>query len=215
MRCENCGTEVGAAGHRCPYGRQVSVGSVETFGEASRRVIRFAVIFGVVVLAVVGLSYVRLTALRDGSVDPSSVGTVAGFAVSTMVIGFIGWVGILGLLVSAIVWIVSAHRLTPSGPGAIGYAALVGFVVLFGLSYVLPAQLPTLALAGAVELVMRLGGLAVLIGGVVLVRTRLQASTGRNIPGGRQPIVTREDWDASQWDPEVLGDIERRRTVED
>jgi hypothetical protein len=63
--------------------------------------------------------------------------------------------------------------------------------------------------------VMRLGGLAVLIGGVVIVRTRLQASTGRKIPAGRQPIVTSDDWDASQWDPEVLRDIEQRRTIED
>ena len=214
MRCENCGTEVGATGHRCPYGRQVSVGSVETFAEAGRRVTRFAVVFAVAVLAVAGLSFAGLTAIRSGSVDPSSVGTLAGFALTTMVIGFIGWVGLLGLLVSTVVWIVSAHRITPRGPGAIGYGALVGFALLCGLSYVLPSRIPVLALAGATELVLRLGGLAVLFVGVMLVRTRLQVATGREIPAGRQPIVTRDDWDASQWDPEVQHDIERRRTAE-
>jgi hypothetical protein len=193
----------------------VSVGSVETFAQASRRVIRFAVTFAVVVLAVVGLSVARLTMARSDSTDPSSVGTQASFALSTMVIGFVGWVGILGLVVSTTVWIISAHRLTPRGPGAIGYGAMVGFAVLFGLSYVLPSRIPTLALAGAAELMMRLGGLAVLIGGVMLVRTRLQASTGRQIPAGRQTIVTSDDWDASQWDPEIQRDIEQRRTVED
>jgi hypothetical protein len=210
MRCENCGTEVGATGHRCPYGRQASVGLVETFGEASRRVIRFAVVFAVVVLAVVGVSYARLTALQSDSVEAT-----AGFAVTTLVLGFIGWVGILGLLISTIVWIVSAHRLTPHGPGAIGYSALVGFMALFALSYALPLHLPTLALAGAAELALRLGGLALLIGGVLLVRSRLQLSTGRPIPAARQPIVTRDDWNAHQWDPEVQRDIEQRRTVED
>jgi hypothetical protein len=193
----------------------VSVGSVETFAQAGQRVIRFAVIFAIVVLAMTGLAVAGLTAIRGGAVDPSAVGTQAGFALTTMVLGFIGWIGILGLLVSTIVWIVSAHRLRPGGPGAIGYGALVGFAVLIGLSYVLPSRMPTLALAGAMELVMRLGGLAVLIGGVVIVRTRLQASTGRKIPAGRQPIVTSDDWDASQWDPEVLRDIEQRRTIED
>jgi hypothetical protein len=212
MRCENCGTEVGATDHRCPYGRQVSVGSVETFAEADRRVIRFSVIFAVVILAVVGLSYARLTAIRD---DSPSVETQAGFALSTMVLGFIGWVGILGLLVSTIVWIISAHRLTPRGPGAIGYGALAGATALFTLSYVLPSQIPALALASVTALAMRIGSLVVLIGGVMLVRTRLQASTGREIPAGRQTILTREDWDASQWDPEVQRDIERRRTVEE
>jgi hypothetical protein len=54
-----------------------------------------------------------------------------------------------------------------------------------------------------------------LIGGVALVRTRLQASTGREIRAGRQPMVSRDDWDAAQWDPEVQRDIERRRTAED
>jgi hypothetical protein len=210
MRCENCGTEVGAAGHRCPYGRQVSVGAVETFGEASRRVIRFAVTFAVVVLAVVAVSYARLTAIRGDSVE-----TRAGFALTTLALGFIGWVGILGMLVSTVVWIVSAHRLTRRGPGVVGYGALAGFLVLFSLSYLLPSRLPTLALTGAAELVLRLGGLAVLIGGVLLVRTRLQVSTGRAIPATRPPIVSRDDWNASQWDPEVQRDIAQRRAVED
>src|SRR4051812_47155788 len=66
MRCENCGTEVGAAGHRCPYGRQVSVGTVETFVQASRRVIRFAMMIAVAVLAVTGLGFAGLTAIRGG-----------------------------------------------------------------------------------------------------------------------------------------------------
>jgi hypothetical protein len=51
---------------------------------------------------------------------------------------------------------------------------------------------------------------------VVVVRSQARRETGLEIAARRRTMqVSTDDWNASKWDPEVLGDIERRRGSED
>jgi drug/metabolite transporter (DMT)-like permease len=188
----------------------------ETFALASRRVIRFAVGYAFVVVAISALGLAGYAAIRSGAADPNSVGTQASVAIGTTLTGLIGLVCVIGLLVSAIVWIVSAHRLRPSGPGVVGYLAMALCLVLIGLAYVIPARVSSLTGSVVVEAVMRIAAVAVLIVAVVLVRSGVRAETGLDIPNTRRTMrVSSDDWNASKWDPEVLGEIDRRRGSED
>ncbi|MDI6101548.1 hypothetical protein QLQ12_23290 [Actinoplanes sp. NEAU-A12] len=178
--------------------------NLETFSLATRRVIRFSVAFLALSVLVALLVVAGVSALRSGAVDPMAPGTQASFLVTSLVVNLVTWVCVIGLLISTIVWIVSAHRVSPTGPGAAGYGGLFVTLLLITLSYVLP--IADLAGAG-----LRLGGWVALIFGVVGARARIRRETGRSDLGGRhRSIVTGDDWDASRWDPEVHRDIERR-----
>jgi hypothetical protein len=89
-------------------------------------------------------------------------------------------------------------------------------LLLVGLAYVVPAQMATVDGAVATETAMRVGGIAALIAGVVVVRSRIRRATGLALSGGRPTMqVSSDDWNASRWDPDVLDDIERRRGSQD
>lgn len=179
-------------------------GNLETFSLATRRVIRFSVAFLIISVLAAVLVVTGVSVLRSGAVDPMSSGTRASFLLTGLAVGLVTWVCVIGLLVSTIVWIVSAHRVSPTGPGAAGYGGLFVTLMLITMSYVLPIS----DLAGAG---LRLGGWAALIFGVVGTRARIRRETGRpDLGGRRRSIVTSDDWDASKWDPEVHQDIERR-----
>ncbi|BEL12400.1 hypothetical protein Q0Z83_105910 [Actinoplanes sichuanensis] len=179
-------------------------GNLETFGLATRRVIRFSIGFLVIVLITAGFVLAGTNAVQRGTVDLSYPGTQAGLVLAMSALGLLTWVCLVGLLISTIVWIVSAHKVSPTGPGAAGYGGLFATLMLFSLSYLLPLTL----LAGAG---LRLLGWAALIAGVVLTRARIRRETGRPDLGGRpRTILSSDDWDASKWDPEVHRDIERR-----
>ncbi|GAA4599230.1 hypothetical protein BJY16_003001 [Actinoplanes octamycinicus] len=179
-------------------------GHLETFALATRRVIRFSVGYLVVSMLTTVLVLAGVAALRDGAADPLSVGTRATVAISSLILGSAVLVCVIGLLISTIVWVVSAHRVTPTGPGITGYGGLLAAVLLILLSQLLTA--PALVL-GALQLA---AWVALLIG-VLTTRSRVRRQTGRTDLGGRRkPTVTSDDWDTSQWDPELLDDIERR-----
>lgn len=179
-------------------------GNLETFSLATRRVIRFSIAFLVVSLVAALLVLAGVSVLRSGAVDPLAPGTRASFVLTALVVGLLTWICVAGLLISTIVWIVSAHKVSPTGPGAAGYGGLFATLMLITLSYVLPV--PDLIGAG-----LRLGAWAALIIGVVAARSRIRRETGRRDLGGRnRSLVTTDDWDASRWDPEVHRDIERR-----
>jgi hypothetical protein len=184
----------------------------ETFAVASRRVIHFGAVYAFVVVAVAALGLAGYAAIRSGAADPTSVGTQASVLLGTTVTGLIGLVCILGLVVSTIVWIVNVHRLRPDGPGVVGYLAMALCLLMVGLAYVLPARVPSLDGAVQLEAAQRIGGIAVLIAGVVVVRSAVRRETGLEIPARLRTMrVSSDDWNASKWDPEVLDDIERRR----
>jgi apolipoprotein N-acyltransferase len=204
------GTDNGGAGRRPPGGAE------ETFGVASRRVIRFGVVYALVVFAVAALGLAGYAAISSGAADPTSVGTQASVLLGSAVTGLVGLVCAIGLVISTIVWIVSAHRVRPEGPGVIGYVAMTVCLLLVGLAYVVPAQMATVDGAVATETAMRVGGIAALIAGVVVVRSRIRRATGLALSGGRPTMqVSSDDWNASRWDPDVLDDIERRRGSQD
>ncbi len=179
-------------------------GHLETFALATRRVIRFSVGYLVVSALTTVLVLAGVAALRSGAADPLSLGTRATFAISDLILGSAMLVCVIGLLISTIVWVVSAHKATPAGPGASGYGGLLLALLLIVLSHLLTA--PALVLGA-----LQLGAWAALITGVVTTRSRIRRRTGRPDLGGRRlPTVTSDDWDASRWDPEVQLDIERR-----
>jgi hypothetical protein len=188
----------------------------ETFAVASRRVIRFGAVYALVVIAVAALGLAGYAAISSGAADPTSVGTQASVLLGTTITVLIGLVCVIGLLVSMIVWIVSVHRLRPAGPGIAGYAAMTISLLLVGLAYVIPSHVASLDGAVVTEAGMRVVAIAALITGVVVVRSQVRRETGLEIASRHRTMrVSTDDWNASKWDPEVLGEIERRRGTED
>ena len=179
-------------------------GNLETFSLATRRVIRFGVVYLVVVTLATALLLTVARRLADGAVDPTVAGTEAWLTISLLIVNLVLFVCIVGLVVSTIVWIVSAHRVRPTGPGGAGYAGLFLAVVLIALPNVL-------ALPAVPEAAMSLAGWGALLAGVLATRAKVRRETGRPDLGGRPSTILRsDDWDASKWDPEVHRDIERR-----
>ncbi|MFY1693468.1 hypothetical protein [Plantactinospora sp. WMMB782] len=183
--------------------------SADTFSLASRRVVRFSVVYAVVVATVNALGAAGFATIRGGAAQPTELNgsalIVAAFG------GLVALVCLLGLLISTVVWIVSAHRLTPAGPGLAGYGGLVLCLLLVASAFVLPLRMPTVGGAVAVDAGLRIGGVLVLVGGVLLARAQIRRRSGQPTLAGRPALVSTDDWDASKWDPEVLRDIERRR----
>lgn len=187
--------------------------SAETFSLASRRLIRYSEAYAVLVVIVNGLGLFGLTEFTSGAGNPTLMSSQTTLAVIGTVAGFASLVCAFGLLISTVVWIISAHKERPSGPSFAGYGALVVCIALIAFAYVFPEDVSTGTAAAATELTMRVVGAVVLILGVRSVRSGISRRTGQPMRPSTS-MVTTEDWDASQWDPEVLRDIERRRQPE-
>jgi hypothetical protein len=184
----------------------------ETFTLASRRVIRFGAVYAFVVVATAALGLAGYAAIHSGAADPASVGTQASVLLGATITGLVDLVCRMVLIVSTIVWIVSAHRLRPAGPGILGYLAMTAFLLLVGLTYLLPVRVSSVNGSIVVQAALDVAGIVILIAGVILVRSRIRTETGLEIPSRHRTMqVSSDDWNASKWDPEVLGDIERRR----
>jgi hypothetical protein len=213
VRCETCGAPLDRAGegHFCRPGREAPNDLAATFTLAGRRVVRFSVAYALIVVLASLLGLAGYTAIRSGAADPAAVGTQASVLIGGAVAGLVSLVCVVGLLISAVVWLVSAHRLLDAGPGLAGYGGLAACAVLIALAYALPTRMATVGAAGATEAALRIGGVALLIAGVLRVRARARRETGLPLPSGKPPALTSDDWDASRWDPEVHRDIERRR----
>lgn len=213
MECEICGTSLERVGqaHTCRSGPAAPGPAAETFLLAARRVIRFGVVYAVVVLVTNALAVAGYSAVRGGLADPGAVGTQASVLIVGLISGFVALVCVLGLLISTVVWVLSAHRLTPAGPGIIGYGALAGCGALIVLGYVLPGQVATVDGAVVTQAALRIGAIVVLVAGVLWVRAQVRSGAGLPAPVERRTLITSDDWDASTWDPEVLRDIEGRR----
>jgi len=216
MRCEICETPLERPGqaHYCRTDRPVPSPSVDTFALASRRVVRFGVVYAVVVAMAGALSFGGYTAISSGAADPANLGTQASVLIGTMVAGLVGLVCVIGLLISTVVWLVSVHRLRAGGPGLIGYGGLAGAVLLIAVAYLLPGRMPTVSAAVAADVALRVGAVILLVAGVLQVRARVGRETGRAHLTGKPTLITSADWDASTWDPEVMRDIDRRRRTD-
>jgi hypothetical protein len=228
MRCDLCGTPLDRAGqgHYCRTGGPglspaaesfaLDTPAAQVFALSSRRVIRFGSVYAFLVAAGTALGLAGYSAIRSGAADPAAFGTQATVAVAGLIAGLIGLACLIGLLVSTVIWIISAHRLAAGGPGPAGYGGVAAFAVLSGLSYALPAAVPSLIPAVLAEATLRIGGLLALIAGVVATRRRVRVATGLPTLAARpQTLIKADDWDASKWDPDVHRDIERRRRAVD
>jgi hypothetical protein len=189
----------------------VQSSTADTFALASRRVVLFAAVYAGLVVVVNVLTLAGSAAIRGGLADPAAVGTQAGVVLLSTMGGLIGLLCLIVVLISVVVWAVSAHRLAAGGPGLVGYGGLAVWAVLMALTFVLPYRMPTVATIVATDLALRLTGPAVLAASVLAVRARLRRETGEATLAARPPLITTDDWDASRWDPEVHRDIERRR----
>jgi hypothetical protein len=186
-------------------------GPADTFGLAGRRVVRFGVVYAATVAILNVLALAGYAAIRGGAADPAQVGTQASVLLGGLVVGLILLICGLSLLISTVVWIVSAHRLRPAGPGLTGYGGLAVCVLLTALGSVLPGQVSSVNAAAAVESALRIGGAVALVAGVLLTRAGIRRETGHPIPAPGRTLITSDDWDASKWDPQVQRDIDRRR----
>ncbi|GAA3454515.1 hypothetical protein [Dactylosporangium matsuzakiense] len=177
---------------------------------ACRRVVTFAVLFAV--MAVIAALYVQILAGRPAELVARSV-VVFGLAISLIGLG-----ATLGVLITVVFWGVQAVRLAnrhgAPGMGPLGFWGAGGFVLLFGLSFLVSASPPAF---GAIRVLAA----AVLVAAIRYDRSWYAARIGAEQPysmvtGGdvRSPVAaqpTADDWNAGLWDPDVQRDIERRR----
>ncbi|GIE95319.1 hypothetical protein [Paractinoplanes rishiriensis] len=224
MRCDICGTPLDrpGQGHFCrtngagtsPAAQTFALAApaAQVFAQSSSRVIRSGAVYAVLVAAGTALGLAGYTAIRSGAADPAELSTQATVVIVGLVAGFIGLICLLVLLISTVTWVISAHRLAGGGPGPAGYGGVAAFVLLTGLSYVLPGAVPGLVPSVLTEAALRIGGLLLLIAGVVAAGRRVREVTGLPTLAARpQTLIQADDWDASKWDPDVHRDIERRR----
>jgi hypothetical protein len=187
---------------------------------ATRRVVWFTVAYAILVLAA--------TVFADRLANVPRPMQAHAVAIAGLIIGFIGLGVVLGLMISVAFWIWAAIGQTREhGAPAYGHLGFWGagaFVVLFALGYVVPGGV---YVAGA----LRVLGSALLIAGVLHTRAWLRQRSGdpdRPYAADRYSLVTggdpdsplaaqptAEDWNASQWDPDVLKEVERRRRNDD
>jgi hypothetical protein len=189
VRCQRCREVIDFPGqvHAC---RPPSA-TVPDLALATRRTIGSAVLFAASTAAASAMA----------AAAPAVRGSVAGVSwltIGTAVVGLIALGSLVGLIVSAAVWAVAAHRLTRvHGSPAYGHRGFWGLgsyaVALVASFLILPAALRT---AGTIALAAGMWH--------TLAWMRRQAGPGPE-PGEAG------DWDAGVWDPQVLDEIERRR----
>jgi hypothetical protein len=182
---------------------------------ATRRVVGFSVAFAVVGLAAAVFADTLATTSRPLQ-TPAVV--AAG-----LVIGLL-WLGVvLGIAITVPFWIWTAVKQTREhgapAYGHLGFWASGAFFVLFAAAYVVPGGVYASA-------AVRVLAAALLVAGVLHTRRwlRRRSDPDRPYAADRYSLVTggdtasplaaqptADDWNASQWDPDVLKEIERRR----
>ncbi|WP_426504875.1 hypothetical protein ACPPVO_45460 [Dactylosporangium sp. McL0621] len=187
------------------------------FYVATRRVVAFAVAYAVVITVAAAFVY------RYANI-PRTL-QARGIVIFVLVLGLIALGVVLGILITTVFWIYSSvkqsreHGMPPYGH--LGYYGIGAFFLLFVLAYGVPGLWVS---AG-----VRVLACALLIAGVLHTRNWLRARSapGRPYAADRYSIVTggdpvaplaaqptADDWNASQWDPSVQEEIERRRRRE-
>jgi hypothetical protein len=93
MRCEICGSprERPGQAHSCRTDRVVPEPEAANFALAARRVVRFGVVYAVLVALVSSLGVAGYAAVRSGVADPTTVGTQASVLLVRMISGLVGW----------------------------------------------------------------------------------------------------------------------------
>jgi len=185
------------------------------FYVATRRAVAFAVAFAVV--------QIGASAWAAWVANVPRTLQASGVIVTGVLLGLLELGVVLGVLITTVFWIYASVR--PSREhgrpayGHLGYYGIGAFFVLFLLGYLVPGGVWVTA-------AVRILGCALLVAGVVHSSRWLRARSDPDRPyaadhysmvtGGHPaaPLAAQpsaEDWDASQWDPAVQEDIERRR----
>ncbi|MET8043415.1 hypothetical protein ABZU25_21440 [Micromonospora sp. NPDC005215] len=227
MHCTKCGTELEkpGQGHTCRSSTPPPAPRTAGWDVATWCVVGFAILLALAAIAAAVLGSIPSDRARP---LPSGTGPGIGFALANVIL----LVAFIGLVVSGLIWGRGTRQLAEAhGSSGRSYTRHWGTRV-FSPCIVLSAAMAWLATdrtAPAVlfgQAALRTLGAAALIGGMLHSRARLlrliadvnRVVAGHYSPAAGQapawplsPTPTTEDWNAGQWDPDVLRDIEARR----
>lgn len=228
MHCPKCGTGLDhpGQGHTCRSSTPPPALRTAGWNVATWFVVGFGVLFALAAIAAAVLS----STLNDRArpLPPSGTGTAIGFVLANLILA----AAILGLVISGLIWGRGTRQLAEAhGSSGRSYSRHWGtrvFPACLAFSVAM-AWLATDRTAPAVlfgQAALRTLGAAALIGGVLHSRARvlrLIAQVDRVVAGHHSPVAgqdpawplsptpTSDDWNAGQWDPDVVRDIEARR----
>ncbi|GAB1689728.1 hypothetical protein KRM28CT15_15310 [Krasilnikovia sp. M28-CT-15] len=228
MHCTKCGTELErpGQGHTCRSSTPPPALRTTGWNVATGFVVGFGILFALAAIAAAVLG----STLNDQArpLPPSYTGTAIGLVLANLVL----LAAILGQVISGLIWARGTRQLAEAhgSPGR-SYSRHWGLRVYSSclVFSVALAWLATDRTAPAIlfsQATLRALGAAALIGGVLHSRARIlrliaqanRVGAGHYSPvaGGDpawplSPTPTSDDWNASQWDPDVLRDIESRR----
>jgi hypothetical protein len=228
LHCTRCGIELEhpGQGHNCRSSTPPPAPRTAGWDVAAWFVVGFAILFvlAAITTAVLG----SIPSGRARPLPPAGTGAAIGFVLANVIL----IVATLGLVISGVVWGRGARRLAEAhGSSGRPFSRHWGTRV-FSICIILSAATAWLAPDRTVPAVLfgqaalRTLGAVALLGGMLHSRARvlrLIAQVDRIVAGHYSPAAgqdrswplsptpTREDWNAGQWDPDVLRDIETRR----
>ncbi|WP_245665291.1 hypothetical protein [Actinoplanes subtropicus] len=186
----------------------------------------FGVLFALAAIAVALLG----SALNDQAapLPAAGTGTAIGFLLASLML----LAAVVGLVISGLIWARGTRQLAEAhGSSGRSYSRHWGtrvysFCLVLSVALTWPATDRTARAVLFTQAALRTLGAAALVGGVLHSRARilrLIAQANRDGAGHRSPVAggdpawplsptpTSDDWNAGQWDPDVLRDIEARR----
>ncbi|WP_018588724.1 hypothetical protein [Salinispora arenicola] len=228
MHCTRCGIELErpGQGHTCRSSPAPPALRTIGWNVATGFVVGFGILFALAAIAAAVLGSTLNGQARP--LPPSDTGTANGLVLANLIL----LAAIIGLVISGLIWARGTRQLAEAhGSSGRSYSRHWGVRVYSSCLFlsVALAWLATDRTAPAVlfsQAALRTLGAAALVGGVLHSRARIlrliaqanrvDAKHYSPVAGGDpawllSPTPTSDDWNASQWDPDVLRDIESRR----
>ncbi|MEH1168971.1 hypothetical protein V6V47_26665 [Micromonospora sp. CPCC 205539] len=228
MHCTKCGIDLENPdqGHTCRSSAPPPALRTAGWNVATWCVVGFAALFALAAIAAAILG--SSPSDRARPLSPSGTGAAIGFVLANLIL----FVAIIGLVISGLIWGRGTRQLAEAhGSSGRSYSRHWGTRV-FPACIVFSAAIAWLAAdrtAPAVlfgQAALRTLGAAALVGGMLHSRARIlrliahanRVGAGHYSPVAGQdpawplsPTPTSDDWNAGQWDPDVLRDIDARR----
>ncbi|MGC4796033.1 hypothetical protein ACLQ3H_18290 [Micromonospora saelicesensis] len=228
LHCTKCGAELAhpGQGHMCRSSTPPPALRTAGWNVATWFVVGFAILYALAAIAAAVLG--STPSGRARPLPPSGAGAPIGLVLANLIL----IAALIGLAISGLIWGRGTRQLAEAhGSSGRSYSRHWGIRVFSSciVFSTLMAWLATDRTAPAVlfgQAGLRTLGAAALIGGVLHSRARvlrLIAQVDRVVAGHSSPVAgqdpawplspipTSDDWNASQWDPDVLRDIEARR----
>jgi hypothetical protein len=228
LHCAKCGIELEhpGQGHTCRSSTPPPTLKTASWNVATGFVIGFGILFALAAIAAAVLG----STLNDQTwpLPPADTGTAIGFVLADLIL----LAAIIGLVISGLIWARGTRQLAEAhGSSGRSYSRHWGTRVysaclLFSVTLAWLASDRTTPAVLFGQAALRTLGAAALIGGVLHSRARIlrliaqanQVGAGHYSPIAGQdpawplsPTPTSDDWNAGQWDPDVLRDIDARR----